>query len=557
VWYEQNGLADEAIEHGLRSEDFERVADMIEEYVDHVLHFGERSKLRRWLDEIPVAVTFAKPYLCILHAGNSYISGHIDEAERHLQAAEQALEPGNSNESDAKPMKTDPQLAPGTVRLRGRAATVRSFLVSYQGDVEKSIQYARQALMLLPTNDLTWRCSAIDNLGTAYSTIGDTALAYEARLEALQVSKAAGNVYMMLFASLRLVVTLRDLGRLQQAIALCQQQSRLADESGLSQTALVGWLYTLWGEMLAERNELDQAVQLATKGVELTERGKDVVLLGSSYLCLMRVLFSKGDMESAKEIIEEVNDITLRQDLSPWITNQLAAWQARIWLAEEKLDAAHHWAEECELDVDGELSSLHDFDYAVLARILIAQGRLDEAAKLLQSLLKAADAGGRISKVIEVRILQALTFQARGEPDQALCALESALNLAEPESFVRIFVDEGQPMARLLHEAFNRGIAPEYVRRMLAAISSDEPLQACTATFQTDLFGLIEPLSDRELEVLQRIAEGLTNREIADRLYLSLNTVKVHTRNIYGKLGVKSRTQAVARARELAVLPTF
>jgi LuxR family maltose regulon positive regulatory protein len=572
-WYEENGFTDEAIEHALHRKDFERAADKIEEYVDHVLHFGEHSILRRWLDEIPVEVTFSKPHLCILHAGSLYIGGQIDEAERYLQAAEQVLDLGTSAESDTVPTKT-----PDRLKYRGRAAVVRSFLLSYKGDVEGSIQFARQALEYLPKSDSTWRCSAFDSIGTAYSSVDDVS-AYHARAEALEASQATGNVYMNLFASLRLVVSLRDLGRLQQAIELCQQQLELAKESGYSQTALIGWLYTLWGEILAERNELDSALQLTNKGVELTERGKDKILLGSSYMCLMRVLFSRGDFDIAQKLIQEVDTSGLKQNLSPWILNQMAAWQARIWVAQGKLDSASHWAQECDLDIDGELTPLHDFDYVVLARVLVAQGRLDETSRLLQRLLEAAEAGGRTSKSIEILVLQALAFQASGESTRAMTALERALTLAEPGGFVRIFVDEGPPVAQLLYTAAACGTMPDYTAKLLAVFETtrqgtgdDADADIWRRTMGRELStlsvvrrpsspapsraeGLVEPLSERELEVLQLVAEGLTNREIACRLFLSLNTVKAHCRNIYGKLNVHSRTQAIARAQELELLP--
>jgi LuxR family maltose regulon positive regulatory protein len=206
------------------------------------------------------------------------------------------------------------------------------------------------------------------------------------------------------------------------------------------------------------------------------------------------------------------------------------------------------------LNVDGDPTYLHEMEYIVLARILVAQGRLDEATPLLQRLLEAAEARGHTSRVIEILMLQAIVFHVGGEPDQAMTSLERALNLAKPGGFIRIFVDEGPSMARLLYEALSRGIAPDYVRRLLAAFTIDEPVQAGPKKSPTDQSELVEPLSERELEILQRIAEGFTNREIADRLCLSLNTVKVHTRNIYGKLGVNNRTQAVARARALGVL---
>jgi LuxR family maltose regulon positive regulatory protein len=190
----------------------------------------------------------------------------------------------------------------------------------------------------------------------------------------------------------------------------------------------------------------------------------------------------------------------------------------------------------------------------VISRVLIAQGRLGESAKLLEHLLKVADEGGRTSKAIEILILQSLTKQAQGSTDEAITKLEHALILAEQEGFTRIFVDEGPAMASLLYEALSRGICTDYVRLLLAAFPDAEPEQVDSSQTQTLESEWFEPLSEREIEILQLLAEGLTNPEIATRLYLSLNTVKVHTRNIYGKLNVHNRAQAIARAQALRLL---
>ncbi|MCJ7700561.1 MAG: LuxR C-terminal-related transcriptional regulator, partial [Anaerolineales bacterium] len=181
---------------------------------------------------------------------------------------------------------------------------------------------------------------------------------------------------------------------------------------------------------------------------------------------------------------------------------------------------------------------------------------LNDALNLLDDLLEMAESNGWGNKVIEILTLQALAFEGCGDTAQAMTMLERALNLAEPEGYIRTFVDEGPPMAHLLYEALSRGIAPDYVQQLLAAFPINEPEQATSLQVQANKSEIIEPLSERECEILQLIAEGLTNPEIATRLYLSLNTVKVHSRNIYGKLGVNNRTQAGARARALGILPS-
>jgi LuxR family maltose regulon positive regulatory protein len=312
----------------------------------------------------------------------------------------------------------------------------------------------------------------------------------------------------------------------------------------------------VWGEVLVELNDLEGAINRARKGVELAERGRDVAIVGWSYLCLMRVLFSRGDFADAEQLHSKWARFDRESGIPTWITGQLGAWRTRLWLVQGKLEVSSQWALERRLTIDGELAYLRMIEYVVLARLLVAQEHLDEASRLLERLFAAAKAGGQTTRLIEILLLQAMTFHARGDTTRALGKLEHAFKLAEPEGFVRIFVDEGPPMARLLYEALSRGIVPDYARRLLAAFPAAEPEQAVPLGTQAPESDLIEPLSERELEVLQLIAEGLTNPEIASRLFLALNTVKTHSSNIYSKLGVHSRTQAVARARALGLLPS-
>ncbi len=554
AWYEQNGFLDEAIEHALHAVEFERVAYLIEEHVDTLWQRGEHTKLRRWLAGLPVELVFSRPHLCILRAWDLFTSGQQDLAEQSLQAAERALDARPDGGTEASPPERGQLPDSDKRKIRGRAAAIRAFLAFYRGDAQRTREYARQALELLPEEDMTWRSTATVALGDAYSFVGDLAEAYQVRLDALEASKAAGNIYMMLIAGMKLAVTLRSLGRLERVIALCRQQLRLANESGLSRTVVVGGLLAIWGEVLAERNDLDGAIEKARKGIELTEGGRDVAMLGWSYLCLVRILFSRGDLAGAQAAIQRMETMAAETYVPPWITDQMAGWQARTWLVQGDLDAASQWAAEGGLDAGADPAYLREMEYTVLARILVARGRLDEVARLLQHLLESAEPRGQASRVIEILNLQALASQAGGEPDRAMTALERALTLAEPEGFVRIFVDEGPPMARLLYEAASRGISPDYACRLLAAFPVAGAEQTGLPETRAPEPDLVEPLSERELEVLQLVAEGLTNREVASRLFLSLNTVKAHTRNIYGKLNVHSRTQAIARSQELGLL---
>jgi LuxR family maltose regulon positive regulatory protein len=306
---------------------------------------------------------------------------------------------------------------------------------------------------------------------------------------------------------------------------------------------------------LCEWNDLDAAVQQLGEGIERGKQGANARILLPGYVTLARALQALGDAAGALGAIQEAMQVWQQYHVTRmWSVPPVATYQARLWLAQGDVASAARWAQEQGLRADGELCYQREVDYLTLARLLIAQGNASEAAGLLQRLLEAAEAGGRTLRVIEILMLQALALQAGHDTNQAMDRLEQALTLAQPGGFIRIFVDEGPPMARLLYEALTRGIVPDYARRLLSAFPVAEPDQ--TGLSKAPKPELIEPLSERELEVLQLIAAGLTNPEIASRLFLALNTVKVHTRNIYGKLGVNSRTQAVARARALGVLPS-
>jgi len=538
-WYFENNFSDDAIEHAILSKDYHWTAELIEASIDHALLFGEQNKLKRWLSNLPETEILQSPQLCVLKASSLFAENLLEEACYFLDAVKTALDSSSSTDTD---------------KFLGRALVVRSSIASYRGDNEKAEKFVLQALKLIPESDVAWRWSALDNLGSMYGAI-DAKIAYKVLHEALEVSKRTHNQYLTLLASMRLVVVLRELGNLDYAIEICEHQLKIADENALSKTALVGWLYTLWGEILAEKNEIDSALTLVSKGIELTKRGNDLILLGSSYLSMTRVLFSSEDWDRASKFIREIREDD--QDITLWVTHQFKAWQARIWIMQKNLDAASLWAEACEVDVEDELDPIHDFDYGILSRILIVKGDAGEALKLLARLFDTADAGHRTSKTIEILNLQALAMQSAGKMDEAIGFLERALTLAEPGGFVRVFLDEGPPMAHLLYEALSRKISPDYVQRLLRAFPVEEPEKEGTPQPQDSDSHLIEPLSEREIEILQLIAEGLTNENIGSKLYLSLNTVKAHTRNIYGKLGVNSRTQAVAKARALGLILSF
>ena len=305
--------------------------------------------------------------------------------------------------------------------------------------------------------------------------------------------------------------------------------------------------------MLAERDELEKALELTSRYVELT-KGNDLAFVGSSHLFLAKAQFSAGDLGGAENTLQQLADIGRIHYLPRFISSQLKARLARVYLAQDRYSLAAQLVKENERIIEGENNLLYDNILLSQVRLRLFLGKLDEAVELLSRLLAVTETRGHTSRQIEVLALQALALQATGELPQAIDSLSRALTLAEPGGYVHAFVDEGQPMARLLYEALSQGIARDYVQRLLAAFPNIEPEPPQPTESRPSPDEFIEPLSDRELDILQLIAEGLTNQEIATRLYLSLNTVKAHTRNIYGKLNVNSRTQAIARSQAFGLL---
>ncbi len=562
MWYTKNGFFSEAIEHSLLAEDFERAASLIEEHIDDSWAQGAHIKMRRWMFQLPVEWLAAKPYLCIFNAWYLFTSGQYDGAEQSLHWVEVALDPSSANASETKQQRVGSVDNYDRLKLQGRLAAVRAFMDAHRGDISGMILHADQALEYLPEQDRIWRSLIAIVLGDIQGFKGDMTAAYKARFEAWKACKAAGEPYYIMLAGMKLAITLRAQGHLQQTLEICQQQIQIAEDCGLSKTSLLGLLLAIRGEVLAELNDLDEALRQVKTGVKLAESGVDMSLRGWSYVSLMRVLFSRQDLAGIQKTIQKVQSIARETNVPAWVMNQMTSWQVRVWLLQGNLDAASQWSHErglttgSEKQLQQEINFFSLFDDLILARLMLAQGRLEEADSLLQNLLTVAETMGRTSLVIEIRILQALVAQAMGNTTASLQALEQALRLAEPEGFIRIFVDERQPLAGLLYEALSREIEPDYVRRLLVAFPIAESKQVDPSRSKAPEFELIEQLSEREVEVLQFIAEGLTNPEIADRLYLSLNTVKVHTRNIYGKLGVNNRTQAISRGKILGILPS-
>jgi LuxR family maltose regulon positive regulatory protein len=521
---------------------------------------GEHGKLRRWVQALPEKLLLTEPQLGIIRAYYLHTNGEYASCEQLLQIIERILNPDSYSDQAGSSPEQKRLLDIERLKLSGRLSTIRALICSFEGDINGIIKQANRALEYLPEQDLTWRNLSAFALGDAHSYLGDMAATYDARLTWLRACEAEGNVNHIIVAALKLASTLREQGELYRSRDLCNDQIRLAEKNNLAEISFVGCIRTILGEVLAELNDLERAIQHAGQGIKIAEGGQNLVFLSMSYLYLMRVFYSKKDLAGAKEVFDKVLHFERETTIPTWLSSQMASWQVKFWLLQDDLEAVSNWADKHGILVnDGQhthegIDYFSMIDYIVYARVLIAQDRMEETIQLLRHLYKTAEKSGRISRSIEIKMLQALAYQSTGQTEQAMESFEHVLNLAEPKGFIRIFVDEGPPMASLLYEALSRGISPAYIQQLLAAFPIPEPEETVSTEQQVDQSGLIEPLSEREIEVLELLAKGLTNQVIAKKLFLSPHTVKVHTRNIYGKLAVNNRTQALDRARTLGIL---
>jgi LuxR family maltose regulon positive regulatory protein len=250
----------------------------------------------------------------------------------------------------------------------------------------------------------------------------------------------------------------------------------------------------------------------------------------------------------AFECLRQAEELAQGQGVTITTAHQIDAFRVRLWLAQANLEAAARWVREQTLDPRDEISYQHQIGYLTLARILMAQNRADTALTLLERLLVQVESLGQMGRALDVLLLQSLALEDRGDTPHALIVLARALTLGQSEGYLRVFLDEGAPMAKLLRHAGSHGVAPKYVARLLSQF--DGGIRATPATQQP----LIEPLTERELQVLRLLADGLSNQALANKLVVAVGTIKTHTASLYRKLGVTSRTQAVARARELGLL---
>ncbi len=526
-WYEDHGLEIEAFHHAAAGDDIER-AERIIEGKGIPLHLrGAAATVLDWLASLPKTVLDARPSLWVRYASLLLVTGQTTGVEQKLQAAEAALAAALQGA----------ELDVGTRDLLGRVANNRATLALTQYQVETMIAQSRRALEYLHPDNLSFRSTTNWTLGVAYLFQGDRAAAGRAFTEAISISQVSGDIFTSILAT-------TGLGQVQEL----ENQFYLADESYRRVLQLIGdysppnaaEVYLGLARIYYEWNDLDAAEQHGQQSLQLARQYDRVIdRFIISEVFLARLKLAQGDVAGAAALLAQTEQ-SARQKKFMLRPPEIAAAQVLVLLRQGRLAAAAELARQYELPISQ-------------ARVHLAQGDTSAALATLEPLRQQMETKGWQDERLKVMVLQAIALHAHGEKEKAVQLLGDALVLAEPGGFIRIFVDEGPSMAQLLSEAAAHGMMPDYISKLLAAFEAE----AQTSEDKPDLplaQPLIEPLSQRELTVLQLIAQGLSNREISERLFLALDTVKGHNRRIYDKLQVSSRTEAVARARELGLL---
>ena len=555
-WHEQNGEPSEAIRHALAAGDFERAADLVELAIPAMLRSRQEAAVLGWLELLPDVVVRVRPVLSVGFAGALLAGGVFEGVEARLRDAEQWLDGttgiGQGSQAPAAEMVVvdDAEFR----RLPAEIELYRAAQALARGDGPGTVRHARRARELSPADEHLGRASAAALMGLASWASGDLEAGYSGYAECMAGLRRAGYIADTFGCAIALADIRRTQGRLGEAMRTYEQALQRALQQGGAVLRGTADMYVGMSEVYRERDDLHAATQQLLRSQEL---GEHIGLPQNRYrwrVAMARIREAEGDLGGALDLLNEAERLYVG-DFFPNV-RPVPALRTRVRIAQGELGEALGWARERGLSVADDLSYLREFEHITLARVLLAgytaeraERSIQEATRLLERLLRAAEEGQRTGSVIEILALQALAYQARDDIPAALASLRRAVTLAEPEGYVRIFADEGPAMASLLRAFSKQGTARNYVRRLLAAVTKTED---GTPAGQ----GLIEPLSERELDVLRLLGTDLGGPDIARELVVSLNTVRTHTKNIYAKLDVNNRRAAVRRARELGLSRT-
>jgi LuxR family maltose regulon positive regulatory protein len=546
-WYEQNGSTLDAIHHASLASDFERIERLIEQNYLEMLNRGEMSGiLRFWMGKLSKELVYRRPWLCLYQAFSRSWFGQLEEANFLLGQAEKRIRSETST--------------PETQAMLGYHAYVQSRVTAMQGDTQRAIDLCLTARENVPSDNLGLQIEIGITLGYEYFLVGDFKNANEILREMIRSCYAVGaiNNPVAAYAILARMYFLQS--RLHEANILFQTAAKLTPETGSQYQGAIGLVEVGIADLLYEWNDVKAALVRVKKGLDLLPSWGKADDFCLAYITLSRIQLALGNRPEAVDAIGKADQLIQTCGVFSEARRTVETAQVKMWLANGDRSAVDRWM----ADLEQRFGSTDPFRYEnelihiMEARVFIAQNKLEEGIRLLSYLEESAQSGGRMGRRVEITILKALALQAAGDSTQADITLTKSLTLAEPGGYKRIFLDEGRPMQLLLAQWLARvsaGSLQDYALQLLsqfdAEIHATWGIQEKASTSGT----LIDPLSPRELEVLHLLSLGKTNPEIAQQLIVARGTVKAHTASIYRKLDASNRTEAVARARQLSILP--
>lgn len=538
-WFEQHGFVEEAVKYAFAGEDHEHIAELMEKFGIAMIGRGQLSTLQNWIDALPDKMIQEHPYLSVLLVWVASLTGQSDLARQQLALAEENL-------SSAKGDLHSEMIC--------QMPLLRAYAARTGGDLDSSIHHALEALNHLPKDNVFLDCTIHLNLGGNYWLKGDFSALEKPLKHAISFIEIPGVEYPALAAAGFLANAYLQKGQLRKANNLCQG---IVERYSRRPHPATAYVFLEQGELLYERNDLISASEALSKTIQIGERADRIVNLIRARQLLARIHQALGESEEAINLMEQADEMFIQTSPRYQVMHQIEyrVYRLRCLLFQQNIQAAVHWADDYAKRRGAGNNAWALLKELLYAHVLFADGRPEKALPILRQCEASAQSYGAGGWVIQSLSLQSLCYQATNDLERALESLRDALELAEPEVYVRTFVDFGSPMQRLLQIAEAHRIAPDYLAKLLAAFPAQVDDQGSVRTQKVVLDQpLVEPLTDQEMRILRLMEGGLSHNEIASELYLSINTVKWHTTHIYSKLGVHRRAHAVARAQELDLL---
>ena len=515
-WFEAEGYFTDAIQHSLAAHDWAKAAQLIGQVNEMMFKQGEIVTLIGWLEKIPRQIILSQLGLSMAYAWALLLAGKYDLATPVLEQAEKLAQPGSV--------------------FLGQVATAQAYLARSLGDNPRVIETSRLALSLLPVDDFASRSNLLMNLGMVYWHDGRLDEAEPALIEAQEKGARSGNLYAQLTSEVFLARALVSRGLLREA---AERYPSIIQRGPL--VPIVTLAYFDLGSLHYEWNELEKAEFYLQQGLDLSQRTGNMEFRIAGLILQVYLALARQDWEAASSVADQI--CSSARGFSVQVQARCVACQAQVAMAMGNLHSARHWLDQNPGNMDSH--PFYRFLGLIRPRLFIAQGKMELAAEQLSLCYETASRAHWGYALVAVRVLQALVAET---PEIGVEYLTDALRLAQSQSYIRTFVDAGMALIPLLQDATRRGVTPEYTRRILAAMENKPKAPTPGQSV------LVEPLSERELEVLRLVTAGLSNREIAGKLFISPGTAKTHIHNLCGKLGVRNRTEAAMRGKELGLV---